>query len=226
MSHLPGGVILAGGRSSRIGRNKALILLRGKPIITYVYEALAKTCQDIVLTTKPSGDVKRYTDVLPDSVRLVYDVNDAQTPLVGILSGLATLNSEYAVVVACDMPFAKVQIIECLLKLGEGFDAAVPVWPDGSAEPLFAVYNVYRAIEGFKAVLHTGASSLQKALESLSHVNYISVEELKKFDPNMLSLFNINTEADLQLARMLIRNGLADIQNNLRYSNSEEVIKR
>ena len=153
-------------------------------------------------------------------------MNDAQTPLVGILSGLATLNSEYAVVVACDMPFAKVQIIEYLLKLGEGFDAAVPVWPDGLAEPLFAVYNVYRAKEGFEAVLGTGTSSLQRALESLSHVNYISVEELKKFDPNMLSLFNINTEADLQLARMLIRNGLADIKSNLRYSNSEEVIKR
>lgn len=206
MNNQAGGLILAGGRSSRIGTDKALILLGGKPIITYVYEALAEICQEIVVATKPSAKVKRYWHVLPSSVRVVYDLNERQTPLVGILSGLASLNRQYAVIIACDMPFVKVDVIRYLLKLGEGFDVAVPIWPDGSVEPLFAVYNVYRAREGFERALRNGVSSPRKALEMMSRINYVPVEDLKNFDPKMLSLFNVDTKADLKLAHALMRN--------------------
>lgn len=208
MREAKGAVILAGGKSSRLGRNKAFILLQNKPLVRHVYDTVASVCESIVLTTKPSRGASRYSTVLPSSVRVAYDVTKAQTPLVGILSGFSALNTQYAMVVACDMPFIKVEVIRHLFNSAGNSDTAVPVWPDGSVEPLFAVYNVRRAKESFESTLRAGLTSPQKALKALKRVNYVSVEAVRKYDPHMVSFFNINTEADLRVARRLIRKGL------------------
>ena len=123
--------------------------------------------------------------------------------MAGVLSGLSALKSEYGAVVACDTPFLKAGLLEHLFEVAEGFNAAIPSWQDGSLEPLLAIYNVGRTKKVLEELNNT-TSSLQLAMRKLSHLNRVHMDELRRFDPDLVSLFNINSKSDLDIARKLM----------------------
>ena len=115
---------------------------------------------------------------------------------------MISARGKYALAVGCDLPFLSSAVLDKLFQLAEGYDAAVPVRPDGILETLHAVYRADRMADAcFRAV----DQRLQKVLAPLEKidVNRVSVEELRSADPLLLSFFNINTEEDLDAARRI-----------------------
>src|SRR5947209_2608700 len=103
------GIILAGGASRRMGRDKAWIELDGKPLIVHVMDALLHVCDEILIVT---NDFERFKH-LP--VRLVRDEFANTGSLGGLYSGLYAAGNELTTAVACDMPFLNWQLLEALI---------------------------------------------------------------------------------------------------------------
>jgi molybdopterin-guanine dinucleotide biosynthesis protein A len=192
------GIILAGGKNIRLGTNKALLEICGIRILDHIYEVFKVFFSEIILVTNEPL-LYRY---LP--VRIVADFIPNKGPLGGLFTGLSYTNSFLAMVVACDLPFLKSNLIKLLLNNWEShLDLVLPVTPDGH-QPLCALY-------GIKAL---GVIKQRLAKEDLkiSHIfrylkkKILSPDILAKADPDFRSFFNINTPADLTLAKELCKN--------------------
>ncbi|WP_313803323.1 molybdenum cofactor guanylyltransferase [Cytobacillus sp.] len=128
------GIIMAGGQSSRMGKNKALLKIGNKTVIEHIAAELEKTVTDLMIVTNTMEDYQFLT--LP----MVEDEWKGMGPLAGIHAGLKASRTDKNLVVACDMPFVSSRLGEILLGFLEGFDAAVPNISD-QLHPLFAAYR-------------------------------------------------------------------------------------
>jgi molybdopterin-guanine dinucleotide biosynthesis protein A len=198
-----GALILAGGRGDRIGRKKALLSLGGRSLISYVIEAAFEFSDEIFVIVEKEEDIEGLGQ-LPNYVSAVSDVIPGRGPLMGMYSGLRYLRSEYSVILPCDSPFIKANVMRYLIERVQGFDAAVPIWTNGYVEPLHSVYRVKAALKAAKEALKEGELRMRDLEERLNNVMYVSTEDLKRFDPGLISFFNINSDADLRVAEDLL----------------------
>src|SRR5574341_199017 len=140
-------LILAGGKGSRLGyREKALIDIKGRPLIAIVIERLEKAVDNIIISVRDKEQGELLNSRLSGDVKppytFAYDAYKERGPLAGILSGLMTCRGdEYCFIAACDMPFIDENVVKMLFNGSEHYDAAVPRWEDGFLEPLHAVYR-------------------------------------------------------------------------------------
>lgn len=188
-------IILAGGKNTRIGRNKALIKLPiGETILQNIVDILQRIFPEIIIVTNQTKDYLRF------NVHVVEDLIKESGPLGGIFTGLCYSVSKHNFVVACDMPFIQPALIRLLLEKSGTHDVVIPE-VDGEVEPLFALYS--------KSCIPTMLEHLQKQnlkiREVLSklQVKKIGAEKIDQLDPEHLSFFNINTEEDLRRAESL-----------------------
>lgn len=200
-----GAVILAGGRGSRIGNNKHLQLLAGKPLMRHVIERAATVADELVVVLKNDDDPRLYENVLSPSVKLVKDKIPSDAPLVGIMTGGRVLKSEYSAFLSCDLPFLNYNVLEFLFKQAEGVDAAIPKWPSGLMEPLHAIYRTNAAARAAETALQSKDYRSIAVANLLNKVRYVNVQELKKYDPALLTFFNVNTTEDLTKAEQLVQ---------------------
>jgi len=203
------GIILAGGQSRRMGIDKAFIEFQGRTLIECVIGALRVACDDVLIV---ANDREVYgsmgADVVPDSVP---DFG----PLAGLHAGLTAMRSDLGVVVAVDMPFLNPSLLRALIDAADGWDAVIPALSGGvSAEaiqrrrakdldlhPLHAVYrrvclpSIQRAIDRDDRRLNAFFSDVR--------LRYFSADEMRRYDPNLRSLMNINDPDELAQARRL-----------------------
>lgn len=183
------GIILAGGKSSRMGFNKAFIDIDGKPII-YKTVNLFKELFDeiIVVTNDPCG----YEEL---NCLTVADIFKGAGSLGGIYTGLFHSSSEYNFVAACDMPFLNKEAITRIIKLSEGWNATVP-YIMARYHPLHAVYSkkcIKPIEEMIKAKDLRIANLFQKVkTRKIGEIEWTGSETLSSLD-------NINTKKDLAL---------------------------
>jgi molybdopterin-guanine dinucleotide biosynthesis protein A len=188
-------IVLAGGKSLRLGRNKALEEIGGRRLIERVIERLSRLGNDIIVVTSSRSQ-------LPDlGLRIVTDSYPGKGNLVGIYSGLKEISSHHAIVVGCDMPLLNVALLRHLTELSNGFDVVIPRIGD-ELEPLHAVYS-RNCIAPIEATLSEGKFRIIDFFPSVK-VRYVESAEIDRFDPRHLSFFNINSEADLKRAQSLI----------------------
>ena len=182
------GYILAGGRSSRMGEDKGLILLNGKPIISYVINQLKPAVDTIIIVSNNKEYVKFGYEVIEDTIKNIG-------PSAGILAALNHTNTEKNFVVSCDMPFIAIPSIEYIINQSEGYQITVPIYKD-KYEPMFAVYSK-ECINKWEELIELGT---YKMMDIINHFMVLKVN----VDNNHLfndSLFiNINTKEDLQKA--------------------------
>jgi len=197
-----GTLILAGGKGNRIGGKKALLNLRGRSLISYVIEAALQFSDEIFVVVEKEGDIEDLDQL--SQVSVISDITPGKGPLVGIYSGLRYLRSEYSVVLPCDSPFIKAEVVRYLIKKAQGFDVSIPIWPNGYMEPLHSVYRVKAALRAAEEALEEGKLRVQDMVKRLNKVAYISTEDLKRFDHRLISFFNINSDVDLRVAENLI----------------------
>lgn len=200
-----GVVVLAGGESKRIGKDKGLIRLLNKPLILWVVESILDFTKEIIVCIGKSQDLNSYKEILPKSAKIVVEGEEVRSPVIGILNGLRKVSSEYVIVLACDMPFIRKDVLEFIAKESEGFDACIPIWESNKIEPLHSCYKKDVTIKEVKKAIVEGKLSNRGFIERLKSVKYLEVEKLKSFDENLTFLFNINTKNDLKKAETIAK---------------------
>jgi molybdopterin-guanine dinucleotide biosynthesis protein A len=196
-------IILAGGKGNRIGGDKPLIQLNDKPLVVHVIEAVEKLTDEIIVVT--SNDLEDlFRELLPDNIVVLPDLIMGRGPLVGLYTGLRFIRSEWAFVLPCDSPFLNEELLRFLIDKSSGMNAVVPIWPNGYIEPLHSLYRVSATLEACERVFAHNSFKISEMITKLDPVYFVPVERLKRFDPELLSLLNINSEKDLEKARDLI----------------------
>lgn len=188
-------IVLAGGRSLRLGRDKALEKIGGQRLIDRVIERLTQVGDEIIVV---SSSEEQFIDV---GVKHIGDSYPGRGALVGLYSGLLEAQSLHNIAVGCDMPFLNVELLRHLKSLAAGFDVVIPRFGD-RVEPLHAVYSK-DCIAPIEKNFGEGKFKVSALLDAVK-VRYVEGEEIDRFDPEHLSFFNINYEADLVKARGIL----------------------
>ena len=191
------GIILADGKTLRLGRNKATEIIGGMTLLERVIKHLTPITNRIVLVT--TGDSDSYSTT--KSIEVITDIYPVKGPLSGIYTGLCSSHTIANIVVACDMPFLNTALLEHMTKLLPSFDAIVPRWPNGQKEPLHAIYSI-SCLPIMKKHLENNKLSLIHCLKEM-HVLHLNKRGFSEFDPEFLSFFNVNDQADLDLANKI-----------------------
>lgn len=196
------GIILAGGFSRRMGRDKGLLSVPGCEQVTFVEHLiglLTALCNEVVLVTRDEDQATRYTEHLAaqeaSPVRIVNDKVPAAGPLMGLYSGLSTLQASHALVTAVDMPFVQKDLLAFLLSYPLDDALLIPV-VDNVPQVLLAVYP-HTLLPMLETCLQSGRRDLRSLLE-IAPVHYIEETLLRKVDPLLRSFVNMNTPDDLQ----------------------------
>ena len=191
-------IVLAGGKSSRLGRSKPLQVIGGKSLIQWVIDRLAILSTEIIIATAHGEEIPCSSAA---RVKTVADVYHGKGPLAGIYSGLIASSSSRAIVVACDTPFLSVALLEYMARISPAFDVVVPRIEE-EVETLCAVYSK-NCVASIRELLSQNELRIIE-LFPMVQVRYIEEGEINSFDPEHLSFFNINSQADLDRARRLV----------------------
>ncbi len=195
--------IQAGGQSRRMGRDKALVPLGGRPLIEHVLRQVEQLGDEVLITTN------RPQDLAYLGVRLVSDEEPGAGALQGLATALAHARGERVLVVGCDMPFLQRPLLEHLIALSGPHQVVVPRRA-GEYEPLLAVY----ARDTLPAIRRALRAGQRRVISFFPHVRVRAVmdDELAALDPTGLSFFNVNTPADLREAEAILRAGASKAQ--------------
>ena len=184
------GYVLAGGRSSRFGRNKALADVDGKPMALHVADRIRPVVDSIALV----GPAIAYQDL---GLRVIEDSLDGFGPVAGILAAVEDSAAPWILVVACDLPNIRPQFLEMLFRRAESssVDAVIPLAADGREQPLCAVYNKSMAGQLRQAV-KSGVAKVTAAIGG-ADLAYLLPPEYAVLDPSGEMLLNVNRPDDL-----------------------------
>lgn len=184
------GVVLCGGKSTRMGRDKALIEVQGRPLVALVAERLASVADPVLLA---SGDTGRYPHLgYPE----VTDSHPDAGPLGGLIATLRESPHDLVAAAAVDMPFISPSVLLKLQRLHLGEDAVVPVTAEG-IQPLHALYSK-SALPKLEAALAEGKLSLKRLIADLS-VREVHEHEWRSADSTGRFAVNLNEAGDLRL---------------------------
>lgn len=198
------GIILSGGRSSRLGQDKGLVELDGKPLVSWVIDILRGVTDEIIVVVGSEKNVPPYWAVVPDDVRVIPDFYQADSPLIGLISGLREARGEYAVICACDMPFVVPDVLEMLFCVSYGLNGSLLVKPDGWIEPIPSVYHVSNCLDYAEVLRGLGEMRIRKVLENMSDTAILSVEKLRLIDPELVSFLDLDTLESIEAAKGLL----------------------
>jgi len=190
-------IVLAGGRSLRLGRSKALQAIQGKSLIQWVVDRLAMLSTEIIIVTARGEAIPCSSAV---RIKTVADIYPAKGTLVGIHSGLIASSSSRAIVVGCDMPFLSVRLLEYMSQTLADSDVALPRIGE-MVEPLCAVYSK-NCLAPIQELLDQNELRISR-LFGMVKVRYIDEDDIDSFDSEHLSFFNVNSQVDLDRARRL-----------------------
>lgn len=180
-------IILAGGESRRMGFPKHLLPASGGTVMDHIINRIGNLFGEIIIAG-------RNLEISRTDVRVVEDVRHTRSPLVGILSGLLRSVNPHALVIGCDMPFVRKELIRHLVsKVAVGADVVVPVIR-GFYEPLCAVYSSSTSgiIEKY---IDSGGTKVTGFFE-FATVAEVDEVEIRLFDPRLESFINLNTPRD------------------------------
>ena len=178
-------IIMAGGDSSRMGIDKSMLPIKGRPIIKHICRQLRGTFSHILIST---DEVEKYAflgfDCIPDKM-------PGQGPLMGIASALEASANELNFVVACDIPHIDIRFVRKMLAEAQEADMVIPTTGNEKYEPLFAVYRK-SAIEGINQILSSGK---RKISDAFAHCN------VKHINLKAKQLTNLNTMEEYEKFR-------------------------
>ena len=195
------GVILAGGTNSRLpGPKKTFHRVGGQTMLERVYTLFTRLFDEIILV------VNEPKDFIHLDLEMVTDIIPCRCAQAGLHAGLFYASHEFSYVSACDVPFASEAVIRHAVGLARpGTHVVIPRTPDG-LEPLSAVYSK-ECIPLIEETLAKNIFMIKRFFKP-KHVVEIPPETLKKLDPAMEFMFNVNTPEDLDTARGMALPGI------------------
>lgn len=183
------GVILVGGKSNRMGRDKAFLEFAGKPLLERAVGLFRESFERVTLA---GGPVERFAGYGLPVLRDIFP----GSALGGLYTGLYHAETEYIFVSPCDLPFPSKSVLRYLCSLRNGHDAVVPVTRHGF-EPLFALY-AKKCLDPMKRLLESGNLCVYNFYPRIK-VRHVSSEELAPLDKEGKSFLNINTPEEYAL---------------------------
>ena len=200
--------INAGGKSTRMGSDKAFLEVGGRPMIERIIEQTNGLGEQIIITNTPERyahlGLPTFSDVLPD-----------KGALGGLYTAIHAAAQPYALVLACDMPFINRPLLEHMISLAPDFDAIVPritpFLPSGAllmgegpgvrveAEPFRAIYSK-ACLEPIRRALDAGKMRVISFFPDMN-LRWLDEDELRRFDPELLTFLNCNTPEELERIR-------------------------
>lgn len=197
-------VVLAGGLSRRLGRNKALEPFEGEPLIRRVISRMDQVGDSVIVVVNDSARAVELD--LPEGVSASIDRYPNKGSLGGILTGLLTAPTEWSAFCACDMPFVNTRLYRHLASLRDGYDAVVPV-VEGRPEPTHALYSRV-CIGPIDERVSANVLKISAFFDDVK-VRLVPEQEIRRFDPGLLSFFNVNTQEDLETALRLAKKAMS-----------------
>ena len=196
-------LILAGGRSTRMGQDKAWLLLDGQPLVERVVRRVLPLASELIISTNAPDRFDELARVLPVPVRLVADLYPQVGPFAGLHAGLAAAANELVLALATDLPFVNLDLLRYLIGLAAGYDAVVPLTPGPNPgrpelEPLHALYR-RTCLPAIERHLAAGDRRVVSFLADV-RVRAVPPEEIVRFDPDCRSFFNVNTPEEWEEA--------------------------
>lgn len=196
MKKLFSGYILAGGKSSRMKRDKAFLQIGEKTFVENAARILAPVCRQIKIVLNKSQT--HFTRKLPENTQYIFDIYENRGALGGIHAAFKDCETEFALILAVDLPFVTSEVIKKMCEIAidkKDFAAVVPIQNDSRRQPLAAVYRVKDCLPTIEKLL-----SEEKSLSVRSFLDEIST---KVIDQKYLSgqkelFFNVNNRADFQ----------------------------
>jgi molybdopterin-guanine dinucleotide biosynthesis protein A len=184
------GILTAGGKSSRMNQNKALIEFNGKKLIEYSFDILSKLCDEILISSNSNEYAFLSKNINPDIYKEIG-------PLGGIFSCLQHSQNEKCLILPCDTPFIKTELLEYLLKFSKDFETVIPEI-NGKIEPLIGIYS------------KSSIPILEKQIKEKEYSLYQTIIKTKykfiEINPNLdfytdTLFYNINSQNDLEKAQ-------------------------
>lgn len=195
------GFVLAGGKSSRMGNDKALLEINGKTFLENAVNALRPFCSLVKIVLNKSQTL--FIEKIPVEIPHIFDHFENRGALGGIHAALQNCETEFAIILAVDLPFVSHEAIEKLCRVvldSKDFSAIVPRQIDGKLQPLCAVYRARVCLPKLEELLdETDSASVRDFLE-LIFPQYI---EANRLSANENLLFNINHPTDFQRVSLL-----------------------
>ncbi len=197
-------VILAGGQSRRLGKDKTALRIGGQTLLARTVDLMGSFCREVIIVTSTSQTHAHA------GARVVSDIFAGKGVLGAIYSGLAVSCSQRIVVVGADMPFLSRPLLTHLVCVAADYAVVAPVLA-GQVEPLHAVYGDACLPAMRRQLLGAAAPRI---ISFFPDVRVLEVEEndLRAIDPQLLSFFNINTPADLERAQGILRRQGLDVE--------------
>jgi molybdopterin-guanine dinucleotide biosynthesis protein A len=195
-------IVLAGGKSIRLGRDKVNELLGDKSLLQWVVTRISHFDTDVIIVTAKKEPVP--VNISYARVLTTGDIFPDRGSLGGIYSGIMTSKSQYNFVVGCDMPFLNLDLMKFMMDIAPGFDLVLPRMGK-IVEPLHAIY-ARSCLVYMENLLKQGELQILKFFHQVK-VRYVDPPEIERFDPGYLSFFNVNTEEDLKKAKEILAKG-------------------
>lgn len=186
------GLVLAGGASQRMGRNKAFLELNGRSLIQIVVERMEEVCAEVLIV---SGDRNPYVAL---GVSVVEDRFADVGVLGGLHAGLHAASCELSLAVGCDMPFLKPPLLRAFARWASDVDVAL-LRHGEYVEPLHAAYR-RTCVPAIEKAIRTGSHRIVSFFADV-RVRYVTPEEVKPFDPQLTSFRNVNTPQEWEATR-------------------------
>jgi len=179
------GVILAGGQSRRMGKDKAFLEMGGVPLIERIFQTLSSVFSTVAIVSKESQKFRYLQEA-----RLVQDLFEEQHALGGIYTALSHFRGKDCFVFACDLPFLNFQLIRFMMEEKNGYEVFIPKSYHG-LEPLHALYTT-GGLATIENEIRQGQWCLEDCIQKM-HYGVLDPEVLRRFDPKELSFLNVNT---------------------------------
>lgn len=191
-------VIQAGGRSSRMGRDKGLVPLGNKAMVEWVIDTVSDLADDVVITTNNKHAYLQF------GLRMVSDKNPGAGALHGFETAFSAVMGEYVLVLACDMPFVNKSLLQYEIEQAftTGADIIVPQW-EGRFQPMHAVYRLDTCKEAVANALEAGHKKVISFYEELRCLTLLP-DKIREYSPTGRSFRNINTPEELAAAEKLV----------------------
>ena len=191
------GVVLAGGKSRRMGTDKRYLSVHGKPLLDRVLSVLLDVFPEVLLVLA-ENDVPGQDE----RIRIVTDLVPGCATVGGLYTGLSCSRYPRVFVVACDMPFINPAVIELFSQKGEAADMVLAQLVNG-LQPLHGMY-AKTCLPFLEKMLESRELRLQNIADQQGlTVHRIPESEIKSLDPQLLSFLNLNSPADVELANTI-----------------------
>lgn len=191
------GVVMAGGKSRRMGRNKSEIVLGRVTLLERVVSRMQALFSRVLISVSPANPASLA------GIESVTDIIPGYGSLMGIYSSLKHAQ-EPVFVTACDMPFINKDLVRHMVEISPGWDVVIPV-ASGMCEPLHAIYTP-ACLPFMEEAIEKRDQRIISFFDKVK-VLWVRDEVLDRFDPERLSFFNINSENDLLRAETLFEKG-------------------